>query len=156
MATHVVPASIQIEAEKLREPGAEMGMAVGVDRECADRGDPLTYDALDRGTDLAAHQWQGLVVEDPPLIEHGLVHPHAIDAALRVDARIVEMFARIEAHQIGRRLESAAPVLDDVMAAGEVQQRLIGLAQRRLRLEQAQIPPDGPFVDPADHGCHAA
>jgi hypothetical protein len=51
-----VPASVQIKAEKLGEPGSEMGVAVRVNRKRADRGDTLTYDAFKRGADLAAQQ----------------------------------------------------------------------------------------------------
>jgi hypothetical protein len=56
LTAHVVPASVQIEAEKLSEPGSEMGVAMGVNRKRADRGDTLTDDAFKRGADLAAQQ----------------------------------------------------------------------------------------------------
>ena len=50
-----------------------MGVTVSVDGQRADRRDALAHDALDRGTDLAPHQRQRLVIGDSPLIQRGSV-----------------------------------------------------------------------------------
>jgi hypothetical protein len=76
-------------------------MTVGVNRKRADRRDTLTDDAFKCGANLAAQERQRLVVRDPPLIEDGLVYADAVNPTFRIDASIVEMFTRIQAHQIG-------------------------------------------------------
>ncbi len=95
LTAHVVPASVQIKAEKLGEPRSEMGVAVGVNRKRADWGDTLTYDTFDRCADMPTQEGQGLVVRNPPLIEYSLVYTDAVNPAFRIDASIVEMLTRI-------------------------------------------------------------
>ncbi len=69
------------------------------------------------------------------MVEDRLIDAHAMNSAFGIDASIVKMLARVEAHQIGRCFEPGTPLINDVMAAGEVQERIVGLAQRRLGFE---------------------
>jgi hypothetical protein len=156
LSAHVVPSSVQIKSEKLRLTRPAMRVAVGVHRKRPDGRDALAHDPFDGGTDLAAHWRQGLIVRDAPLIEDRLIDAHAMNSAFGIDARIIEVLACIQTHQIGGSFESGTPVTDDVMATGEVQERIVGLAQRRLGFEQAHVVPNPTFVNAADHGRHAA
>ena len=90
-----------------------MRVAVGVDRQRADWRDALAHDPFDRGADLAPHERQGLIVPDSPLIEDRLIDAHTMNSAFGIDACIIEMLARIEAHQIGGGFEAGPPVIDD-------------------------------------------
>ena len=49
-------------------------------------------------------------------LEDRLIDAHAMNSAFGIDARIIEVLACIQTHQIGGSFESGTPVTDDVMA----------------------------------------
>src|SRR5271168_398106 len=99
LMAHIVLAEVQIESQQLGDGESYMGVAMGINREPANRGSALTHDPFDRGTDLATQERQRLVVDYSPLRENGLIEPHAVHPPLWIDPRIVQVLTGIEAHQ---------------------------------------------------------
>jgi hypothetical protein len=126
-------------------------MAMGINGERADQRSALTHHALDRRADLPAQQGERLIIENAPLIENGLIDAHAVDPALRIDPRIVQVFAGIETHQIRGGFVPCTPVIDDAVATRELQQRVVRVSHGGLRLKQAHVAPNRAFMDTADH-----
>ena len=117
---HIVLPRTQIKSQQLRDAVAHMRMTMSIDGKPADRGAALTHDAFDGRADLPTQQRQRLFIEDAPLIENGLVRAHAMDSALRIYPRIVQVFAGVETHQIRRGFIARSTVIDDAVTAREL------------------------------------
>lgn len=93
----------QVEPEQSGESHGEVGVAVRVDGELGGLDALVTHDALDGGARLALVEHDGLGVKDAPAVADMAVHADGGGLATRVQARLPDAAAGLEAHHVGRR-----------------------------------------------------
>ena len=99
----------QVEAGQLGKCHGEMREAVGVDRDPLKIHEVLTQSALNGGAGLPVVEDDGLIINDPPLVEHMGVGSGGIGAPPWVDTGRPEMMSGLQAHHVGRGMEPLTP-----------------------------------------------
>ena len=129
-------ARTKVTVQGFRDPHAEGGKTMGVDRHAFELGArTLTDHAFDRRARLSLHQHNGLIINQGPLVEFVRVDSDAAPLPSRIGSCAEEVTRRIQAHRIGRCQSPLSPELGDRVLANKSHTAVVARTQCRRVLQ---------------------
>jgi hypothetical protein len=111
----------------------------------------LAQCALNRGASLAFPKHDRLVVEDRPLVQYMGIGSDRRPLTPWIEPGVSEEPGGIQAHHVGRSVETASPEVCDTMPAHEANDGVIGEAKAYAAFEPLDDRPDHVRLDTRHH-----